>query len=566
MRLKRRVVGMVLMGAALAAHALTVGKLDGSAWIGSPLNLTVPIQLEPGAASGSLCPSVEVFYGDNKLDAANIQVTLEPSTEPELVRLRLKSLVAVDEPIVTALVRVGCDEKVTRRSVILADLPSAAEPIELAVLPPPTAPLAPPSSAAQTAATVTLLTAQVAASTKPDPMAAPPRERTAKSKPSARTVERRAAQLAQPSQRAVPPTYPSSAPTDSAKKAEPPNAARPRLKLDPIDILNERIMSLETTNAAIVSEERTRDAQRIEQLQSDMKALRQQAAQNGVALQLMRERLEKAEEERDSRSLMYGFAALVMVASVALVFFWQRKRNSLSEALEEADLEPVAADTWPPPDTTRAYEVTPPPSMTQFTSRSEKLLVNSLPLAPTLQTRPPLGNNRVNEHPDFNQDSQFDMLLQAEYFDQLGKTHEAVDALEASIRTHSRETPLLYLELLRIANARNLKMVYGQGREACQQVFNVTIPEFPLFLAERRGLEDYPSLLVHITNLWPSARLLDMLESCILHDPFEKNPEPFELAAFKDLVLLHGIASQLLQPTVDDAMESTDSEPLDLAL
>jgi len=112
--------------------------------------------------------------------------------------------------------------------------------------------------------------------------------------------------------------------------------------------------------------------------------------------------------------------------------------------------------------------------MTQSPTSSEKLLIVNQPLSPILQTRPRLGNNRVNEHPDFNQDSQYDM-------------------------------PLLYLELLRVANARNLKPVFGQGREACQQMLHVSIPELPLFLPERRGLEGYPSLLAHITRLWPST-------------------------------------------------------------
>ena len=109
------------------------------------------------------------------------------------------------------------------------------------------------------------------------------------------------------------------------------------------------------------------------------------------------------------------------------------------------------------------------------------------------------------------------------------------------------------------------------------QAFNVAVPEFALFRSEGRTLETYPDLLAHIEKLWDSPKVLEVLESCILRDPWEKNAKPFDLAAFKELVKLHGLASrsepmpsaaEQQQPTggKKDNTELPDSLGIDLEL
>ena len=89
---------------------------------------------------------------------------------------------------------------------------------------------------------------------------------------------------------------------------------------------------------------------------------------------------------------------------------------------------------------------------------------------------------------DFNSDKQFDLRQQAEFFDSLGKTDQAIELLEKRIRANGKDCPLVYLELLRIANTRSLKTDFRQFRDECMQAFNVAVPEFALFRSEGRAL------------------------------------------------------------------------------
>jgi hypothetical protein len=167
---------------------------------------------------------------------------------------------------------------------------------------------------------------------------------------------------------------------------------------------------------------------------------------------------------------------------------------------------------------------------------------------------------------DFNTDSMFDLRQQADFFVKLNKTDEAIEALEKRIRANDKGSPLLYLDLLRIAFQQSLKTDYRQFRDEFEGLFNAKVPEFALFKNEGRGLESYPAVINHIAALWPSARVLDVLESCILKDPYEKTADPFDLEAFRELVLLHGIAHRLNQKDASSGVADGSGEHVDLVL
>jgi len=169
-----------------------------------------------------------------------------------------------------------------------------------------------------------------------------------------------------------------------------------------------------------------------------------------------------------------------------------------------------------------------------------------------LTTNPP---ELIRKH--FNHVSSLDAIQQAEFFMKLGKTDQALEVLETKIRSNPSDCPFVYLEILRIANANSLKTDFRQFREEFEKVFNARIPEFALFRDEGRDLEAYASLLLHITAIWPTANVLDVIEACVLRDPELMNAEPFDLAAFRDLVTLHGIVyAQYFEDSPDDSSDS----------
>ncbi|RZJ15263.1 MAG: hypothetical protein EOO54_18695, partial [Haliea sp.] len=118
----RLVVGAFILLAATSGHALTLGRSQGVALIGRPLDMGVQISLDPGTEAASLCVDAEVFYADNRIDSGRVTTRIEGVTASSAT-VRVRSITPVDEPVVTVYMRVGCSQRITRRYVMLAEQP-----------------------------------------------------------------------------------------------------------------------------------------------------------------------------------------------------------------------------------------------------------------------------------------------------------------------------------------------------------------------------------------------------------------------------------------------------------
>jgi hypothetical protein len=149
-----------------------------------------------------------------------------------------------------------------------------------------------------------------------------------------------------------------------------------------------------------------------------------------------------------------------------------------------------------------------------------------------------------SKHHNFNADTLVDIRQQADFLAKLGKVDEALEILEKGIHANPVESPMLYLDLLVIANNFSRKTDFRQFRAEFEKLFNATVPEFALFRDEGRKLDAYPALLEHINGQWDSPNVLDVIEACILRDPDATESDPFDLAAFRELVNMHAAATQ----------------------
>ena len=102
--------------------------------MGQPLNLAVPLRLDPGEEIEPRCISAEVTVGDRRLPASAVVAMLE-MLSPEAARVRVQTQSSVDEPVVNVVLTVGCQSRLTRSFVVLADPPgldlAAANPAPL---------------------------------------------------------------------------------------------------------------------------------------------------------------------------------------------------------------------------------------------------------------------------------------------------------------------------------------------------------------------------------------------------------------------------------------------------
>ena len=90
--------------AACSALALGFGRMPESTVFGQPLDLTLPLRLEPGETLAPGCLSAEVHVGEQRLTATSLQLAVESSNAGS--RLRLRSPVVVLEPLVSVNVSV----------------------------------------------------------------------------------------------------------------------------------------------------------------------------------------------------------------------------------------------------------------------------------------------------------------------------------------------------------------------------------------------------------------------------------------------------------------------------
>ena len=328
MRFKAVTVGVVLVGTALGSSALTLGRARGAAWIGQALELQVPVQLDAGQSGAGLCADAEVFHGESRQDASRVQVQVEPTGQSDSYNLKITSSTPIDEPVVTVYLRAGCGQKSSRKYVLLADFPPdpQSQPVRAVPVAPQVPTVVTPAAPTESV--------QTQASAKPEPAIAAP---MAPPKATAKTPK--IAKAAAPTEVAKEPVHKKQkAPKPAAepeKPVEPPavqakSTGKSRLKLDPVETLAERVKNLETTTTqSSLQDDMARDAQKMQQLQTDLRTLLDQAVKNEASLAAMRERLEKAEADRVPVAVVYGLVALVAICLAALAYLWTRRGQAI---------------------------------------------------------------------------------------------------------------------------------------------------------------------------------------------------------------------------------------------
>lgn len=561
-------MAMALLCAAFGSEALTLGRMRGAALVGQPLNLVIEAQVDPGEDAAALCFEADVFYADTRQDASRVRVQVEATAPDQSARVRVLSSALVDEPVVTLYLRAGCGQKTTRRYVLLADMPSevgaSLTPLALtapaAAVPAP-APLSPAAAA--------LAGATVSATPTTEPTARP------------RVVRQR------PNGKAGLGAAKRASPQALGKSARASGQAR--LKLDPLDFLSDRIANLAPPPTAPTPEDLLQQ-QRMQTLEGSVKSLLAAAAKSEASLLDLKGRLHKAESERFSGAVVYGLLALVLVCLAALAWLWSRQRRLSTPGADwwSASVMPPAApgpepDSPPaptaergapadsglstPPDTAVASAFPPDDEHSaaavdvDLVDMSDSFFDNLVQLAPAPASErqdPLLPSTRMARRlglaADLNSEAMLDIRQQAEFFVSLGQPEQGLRILKRQIHESEEPNPFVYLDLFGIVHALGLKTEFQQWRENFHRLFTGRVPEFVFFKQEGRDLESYPEVLANLTTLWSSAKVLELLDACIFRDAQEAHGRSFELAAFRDLLLLQAVAYSVVH--APDALAS----------
>lgn len=583
--------------AALSSHALTVGSMRGAALVGQPLDVSVPVALEAGEDASSLCFDGDVLYADTRLDAGRVSVVPQVVSARHEVIVRIRSTTAVNEPVVTVNLRVGCAGAATRRYVLLADAPSAF--VAASAL------MAAPNSSLESASRGSGAPSGMnpdAGRTLPDAgQAAAPT--SSKAVPSPRRVAHSHVVRSPRRHVANAAVAPKAAAAPSAGKLAREEAVpKARLKLDPVDLLAGQSPDLKVSNelqttpaendprrAEAAAIWRTLNAQpqdalhkalRMQALEAEMNMLRTQSLKNQASLLELTAQLQRTADHQFSNTLVYVLSALLAMAVGAVAYLgWQMSRGLRSNhRLRQGNGRGLAAHEDDALGPLGATIVSPlSEQFPQGPSRSGRRLDGIPPAAGGIEKS---GNDNAPKRPratpprqpvDFapsmasaarevNAEELFDIQQQADFFVSLGQHEQAIELLKQHIDDNAGTSPLAYLDLLAIYHKFDLKDDYERLRGDFTRAFNVQVPPFDVFSGASKGLEAYPAALSRIEELWPSVQVLDAIEASIFRRPDinDGDGKAFDPEAYRELLLLFAIAKEVAgSPGADKRLDAT---------
>ena len=318
-------------------------------------------------------------------------------------------------------------------------------------------------------------------------------------------------------------------------------------------------------------EDLQKDSERLKALETDTAALRAQAAKDRATAGQLQQQLELMEQERFPATVVYALGGLLALALLGVAWMWSRMRSASDKAVRSWR-DSVALGTRAEATSAHgeALGLTPHPGDISLPSETQPHAVAAGPesgASPLGKTAPvaveprfvatssaagapaPLQAKAADPSPApsvaahiVNPEELFDILQQAEFFVSVGEHQQAIEVLKQHIAEHRETSPLAYLELLRLYHTLSRVDEFAQLRTQFMQFFNAQVPEFAGFHRTGRMLYHYTDALAEIEAEWTTPAVLGLLEKFLFRRSGAEAVEPFDLAAYDDLLLLLAVA------------------------
>ena len=598
--------GIAVLAAASASHALSLGSPRGAAVVGQPLQLAFDLTLDGPSDGGSACAQAELFYGETRVDPSRVQLATLPGAQASQVRIQLASAIAVNEPVVSVNLRAGCGQGLSRRYVLLASSPTAqGDPIPAIALPErpvesarrggpalpalPSAdatpagrarPLSGPARSAAPAASV----ARPAATARP---ATPRREDTASAKKAVPAPGTPRLELQSPTEwleehdLPLRPSFDMIAPAASVTPEQRAMAAAAWRRL---------FAEVSPENAPVADADQARNLQT---LQDQVKTLQGSSARDRARAAELQARVDEAESDR--QLYWWGLLGMLALLLAAAVFFllrgrlgqrdasgavWWRPRHPAEPLSAASSLQDSVLEPWPseapvapaagPGGTGVADPLPVLPVLPVLPARAAPMaavvpdaydigsIATTDRVEPARQMADPApvaagpssaaaAAAAAHELRRLDTDALLDVQQNAEFYVSLGQYEQAIELLQGYIAAHPGVNPAVYLDLLKILHTLSLTDAYRKLRDEFNTSFNADVPVFAGFLKSRRRLEEYPEALARIEAHWEQEDILDVVEDYLFRKPGQSSASPFELEAYREVLLLHAVARIAIQ-------------------
>ena len=577
-------VGSALLVTATHSVALSLGGTQGSVIIGRPLDILVQSSMDADDAASGLCLEAEVLYGDARVPASAITTAIHRAGSDGALRVRVSQ--PVNEPIVTVILKAGCQQNFKRSYSLLADF----EP-----LPPPVSTVQPARSAQAATQPVRPQTATPARAVP----AAPAATGSAQGSRPAPAVEASQAEtpirLSAPVSRpagvvsfktksrpvAVPvPADMSAGKVDQAPKAaekptttEAPEPGGSRLKLDPVDVATAQTGAvLQSGNpdaaqaAAVQSGSQAGDVSgagtdasvdAAKAVQQELQTLREEQERLRVSMETMNAQLAQARQEQYSNPVVYGLGALVALLLGGLLWL-VRGRKRAEAAAEAASAAPWWTVSVPPPES-----VLPQATGASVAKRDEPVVS----AAPAHEVEGGVegieveeaGASRFQEVPIAKVDIGvlLDLWQQVDFFESIGQQADAAQALESFVQANPRACEAPYLRWMQLAAQLGIPGMFERAQAVYEHHYQRLIPGNVTSGGAGLGLEDDTGFAQRLTKAWPSDEARDMVEQALMSQPGDASVglQVRSVHAFDDLMALRGLWDVLQAQTAEREAE-----------
>ena len=541
----------LLLGSCPLVPAQALGPVHADAWVGRPLEISLPANLAAGEGRDD-CVQADVFYGDQRVKAHQVRVTMVGP--PQQRRVRVESDRVIDEPIVTVAVRAGCTNTITRSYTLLPEFPSeamqAAAALPRSVQPggvlttalasvlPPRAALptqtagAPPARPMATRAALRLPDAVPAGRGRDAGVmrvsdGGGSRLRLQSWEPDAQTLLRVTGMLTEPTQ-------------DAARRATAALLWQ-ALNADPSELMR--------TSAAV------------QKLEGELAQLRQAAGQTRNEMASLRQRLESPQPALFSARSAQFVALLLLLIGATAAFLWYRNQRSGRAPAAWSGAPREGLDSVQPPPQASPQPGQQPqqaqflaPAADPATAKPGGPRAGSVPAALPQHREPPARQpapvaalptpRRAQATAALRIETLAATFDEVEFLSSLGLWNDAMDVLKTYIEDSGAPVPLAFFELMRLCVNTDDAATLVAVRKRYAKVFRKEAPKFEQINAAP-GLEGHPELASHITRAWGTPAALDLIEQSLFMVPAPG--QAFSLNAGRDLLVLHDLAMALVR-------------------
>ncbi len=335
----KQAIGMALFATATHCVALSLGGPQGNVIIGRPLDLLIRGTIDADEALSGLCLEAELLYGDSRVPASAVSVSIHKLVADGTGILRVRSSQTVNEPVVTLVLKAGCSSRLNRSYALLADyLPQPVAVATVAARVPEglTSARSGPAMPSRPAGAQTGVPASNARPVGREPAESESLVRLQPAQPRPAGVERVLAKHRPESARSEPPPpAPASAPSSK------PAAGDSRLKLDLVALeapvagqakaagpeaapRGTAMPQAEASSVAAGGDAGGAEQQRIREMVRELEGLRSEQQKMRAAVEAVNAQLAQAGAPRHLDPLVLGLLGLSGAALSALAWVWAR--------------------------------------------------------------------------------------------------------------------------------------------------------------------------------------------------------------------------------------------------